>query len=97
MFGSSTLLTGSGAGDGVGAGAGAGAGALVVLDNAGDGTGKLLAVLILFVIAGAEMGVYGASEAEMAPDSRETSFGGAIFPEKNSPAVIAGSAESAGG
>ena len=49
--------------------------------------------------AGVGMGAAaGASAAAlMAPVSRFTIFGGALFPEKNSEAVSAGSSESAGG
>ena len=66
---------------GVGAGAAAGGGAEVVL-------------------VGAEAGVAAGADPvadEIEPSSRETSFGGAVFPEKNSAAVRAGSAEGAGG
>lgn len=70
---------------GVCAGSGAGMGALVVLVGVG-------------VTAGAGVGtVDGAVPVVMAPVSRLTSFGGAVLPEKNSPAVRAGSAEGAGG
>lgn len=66
---------------GDGAGAGVGAGALAVLVGAG--------------VVG--RGVEESEPAEMAPFSRLTSLGAAVFPEKYSPAVRAGSAEGARG
>jgi hypothetical protein len=72
--------TGSGAGTGTGAAACALA-ALVGtgVDTAKDGVGTAAGVL----------------PSEIAPFSRLTSFGGAVLPEKNSPAESAGSDEGA--
>jgi hypothetical protein len=39
----------------------------------------------------------GGGAALTAPESRSTKLGGAVFPEKNSPAVSAGSLDGAGG
>lgn len=66
----------------LGVGSGWGAGALVVRVGVGAAAG-----------GGAE----GGAPYEIAPFSRLTSFGGAVLPEKNSPAVSAGSAEGARG
>ena len=65
----------------MGEGAGAGDGALATLVGAG--------------VMGA--GTEETEPAEMAPFSRLTSLGGAVLPEKNSPAVSAGSEEGARG
>ena len=65
----------------MGEGAGAGDGALATLVGAG--------------VMG--VGTEETEPAEMAPFSRLTSLGGAVLPEKNSPAVRAGSEEGARG
>ena len=96
---------GAGAGAGTGLGslagvlaflAGSGSGALVVFEITGACTFAVLGVLEIG-FADAANGVNGASLAEIAPDSKLTSFGGAVFPAKNSSASSAGSAERAGG
>ena len=70
-----------------GAGAAAGGGALVVFVAVGVGAKDATGVA-----TGAE------PEAEkIEPSSSETSFGGAVLPEKNSAALSAGSADGAGG
>ena len=71
----------------MGAGAGVGVGAratacTTMVDGAGAAAG------------GSET---GAAPDEVTPSSSETSFGGAVLPEKNSAAESAGSAEGAGG
>lgn len=79
------LVTGDGTGSTgttiLGTGAGAGAGTLAVA-----------------VLVGAGAGVEGGGTPdEIAPVSRLTRFGGAVLPEKNSPAERAGSEDGAGG
>lgn len=75
----------AGAGGGV---VGAGAGTLAAFVGVGTWAGAGAGALVVLV---------GATPAEMAPVSRSTSFGAAVLPEKNSPAVSAGSALGAGG
>jgi hypothetical protein len=64
---------------------------------------KAVDVLVGVRFSGAGVGLFDADgggavdDAYMAPFPRLTRLGGAIFPAKNSPAVRAGSAESAGG
>ena len=75
-------------------------------DSAGAATGEgadAVSVRVGVTAAGAAdvEGRGGGEDAgpdeEIAPSSRLTSFGGAVFPEKNSPAVSAGSIDGAGG
>ena len=92
----------------LGAGAGSGIGSLVVFfigsaalgagegscagERAGAGAGALA------VRVGAGTGIEdGADDAVIAPESRLTSFAGAVFPLKNSDAVSDGSTDNAGG
>lgn len=68
----------------------------------GPGAGAGGEILVVLVTVGAAVGV-GVGTAEgrgpevIAPFSRLTSLPGTFLPEKNSPAVNAGSAEGAGG
>lgn len=79
-------------GTGAGAAAGVGAGAELVFVETGDVMND--DVLVARAIAGE---TEGSDEADTEPVSSETSFGGADFPAKNSPAVSAGSEDNAGG
>lgn len=69
----------------IGAATACGGGAAVVFVGVGAAAG----------VGEIEMGVAAAVVIE--PSSSETSFGGAVLPEKNSAAESAGSAEGAGG
>ena len=95
-FGSSGSL---GAGAGTGMGSGTGAGALTVFIGEVIGVEeKALDTLADFEMAGGETDtVVVSGEDDIVPVSSEISFGGTALPEKNSPAVSAGSEESAGG
>lgn len=89
---------GAGAGVGIDSGSptfliGSGKGALVVFEITGAWMFAALAVRE----SGAATRAAGCSDAEIAPDSSETSLGGADFPAKNSSASKAGSEERAGG
>lgn len=70
------------------------------MEMVGVDTGMAAGALAVFVTRGV-IGVDGTADggapAEIAPVSRFTRFGGATFPEKNSPAERAGSEEGAGG
>ena len=68
-----------------------GAGAELTFVAIGEGTDELL---FARAIAGE---IDGSDDADTVPVSSETNFGGADFPEKNSPAVSAGSEDKAGG
>lgn len=72
-----------------GAAAGVGAGAVEVRVGWGTGAGA--------GAGAAGGGAPGVVPDKIAPSSRLTSFGAAVFPEKNSPAVSDGSADGAGG
>lgn len=97
IFTSSAAFLGVGVaarmGAGAAAAAGAGAGAeLVFVVETGDAMND--DVLVARAIAGE---TEGSVEADTEPVSSDTSFGGADFPAKNSPAVSAGSEDNAGG
>lgn len=84
-----------------GAGAGVGVGTLAALAGAaaagaGAGAGAVLVLVATGVDVGTGMGDEEVPE-KTAPFSRLTSLGGAVLPEKNSPAVKDGSADGAGG
>ena len=68
------------------------------VDGCGVAAGEGAAADDVREMAGAEGVEAGASvAAKIAPSSSETSFGGAVLPEKNSAALSAGSADGAGG
>ena len=70
--------------------------------------GVAIAIIIIIIVVFVAVGV-GAEDAtgvatgaepeaqKMEPSSSDTSFGGAVLPEKNSAALSAGSADGAGG
>ena len=63
----------------------------------GEGSGALAVLVGNGVETAGVGGAEGGGPVEIAPSARETRFGGAVFPEKNSPAVNAGSEEGANG